>query len=391
MPSKAELQQQFRSEVDAARAILDNAAGRDLTPDEQTRADGHVKAAEQLRKSARQAAGDQAVRDAIAGLDHGIYGGPATSPKVKALGGSGGWSRKVIGDVPGKALLPSGAVPVSVPLNPEPVRTDAPVLALRQLLPTQPDTTGRFSYLRQTARTNNADVVAPGARKPTSVFSLERIEERCRVIAHLSEPISRMDLDDAPALQNFLDEELRLGLELALEDEIVNGSGTGEHFTGIANVSGSQSQVWTTDLLTTLRKSVTALEVLGLTAGAWILSPADWERVELTANTSGYSMAQAGQAVPVERAARRLWSAPVVVSTAVTAGTGYLLDLGSVELRIREDARIDWSEAVYDPDRFGTGDGGTAFEANEVVFRAEGRFGFAVTRPAGVVEVDLTA
>lgn len=52
---------------------------------------------------------------------------------------------------------------------------------------------------------------------------------------------------------------------------------------------------------------------------------------------------------------------------------------------------MDWSEALYSADKFGTGVGGTLFEANEQVFRAEMRAGFEVKRPAGVVEVDLTA
>ncbi len=53
--------------------------------------------------------------------------------------------------------------------------------------------------------------------------------------------------------------------------------------------------------------------------------------------------------------------------------------------------RLDWSENIYDPNRFGPGDGGSLFESNQIQFRLEGRFGFAVTRPAGIVELDLTA
>lgn len=112
---------------------------------------------------------------------------PAAHPRVKALGGArwgttlveahtdqfGGW----------KGLLPAGAVPVAVPLNPEPVRSSEPVLAMRQPTPTEQDTAGRWSYLRQVERTNAAAPVAPGAKKPTSVSSLERVENRARVLA----------------------------------------------------------------------------------------------------------------------------------------------------------------------------------------------------------------
>jgi hypothetical protein len=40
-------------------------------------------------------------------------------------------------------------------------------------------------------------------------------------------------------------------------------------------------------------------------------------------------------------------------------------------LYLRQEAVLDWSEGVYDPDKFGTGNGGTGFEANQVVWRAE--------------------
>jgi hypothetical protein len=51
----------------------------------------------------------------------------------------------------------------------------------------------------------------------------------------------------------------------------------------------------------------------------------------------------------------------------------------------REGVRIDWSENVYDSVA-----GMTDFEANLIRFRAEGRWGFGVLRPNGVVEFPLT-
>ena len=280
-----------------------------------------------------------------------------------------------------------------MPLTPAPVRIGEPVVALRQLLPTIADTAGRWSYLQQSVRTNTAAVVEAGAVKPTSTYSLVRVENHARTIAHLSEPISRQDLDDAPALRSFLDTELRLGLELALEDEIVNGSGIGEHFTGLATVSGSQSQAFATDLLTTTRQAITKLEVISLNPSGWVFHPSDWELIELSTNTTGdYALNQGGGQVPVDRAARRLWGVPVALSTTVTAGTGYLADFaGSTTLRIREEARVDWSESVYDPDALGTGVGASDWTRNMLRWRCEMRAGLDIMRPTGVVEIDLAA
>jgi HK97 family phage major capsid protein len=87
-----------------------------------------------------------------------------------------------------------------------------------------------------------------------------------------------------------------------------------------------------------------------------------------------------GAQVPVDAARQRLWGIPVVVSTAIAVGTGLLCDFaGSTVAVEREGVRIDWSEAVE-----GSVAGHTAYETNELVFRGEGRFDFAVTRPRGV-------
>lgn len=92
-------------------------------------------------------------------------------------------------------------------------------------------------------------------------------------------------------------------------------------------------------------------------------------------------MAQAGQATPVDRAARRLWGAPVALSTAIAAGTGIVADFeAATRLWVNEEAQVKWSENVADD-----------FVRNYVRLRVEGRFGFGVLRPLAVVEVDLTA
>ncbi|MDX1882251.1 hypothetical protein SBI63_02670, partial [Mycolicibacterium sp. 120270] len=56
---------------------------------------------------------------------------------------------------------------------------------LIDLLVTRQQVAGNsFEYYRQTVRTNNAAPVADGTLKPTSVFTVEPVEDRCRVIAH---------------------------------------------------------------------------------------------------------------------------------------------------------------------------------------------------------------
>ncbi|WP_320783846.1 phage major capsid protein [Streptomyces sp. CRN 30] len=315
-------------------------------------------------------------------------------PRVKAAGGSdwGTTVRDAVSEGDGyKGILATGSVPLTVPLDPEPVRQGVPVLALRQLIPTEVGPS-RFSYLRQTVRTNNAAPVARGAKKPESVYTFERVDDRTRTIAHLSEPIARQDLRDAPSLERVLDLEMRLGTELALEAQIINGNGSGENVTGIANVSGSQAQEWDTNLLTTARKAKTKLEVLSFLDGAaYVMHPSDWETVELLAdNEAAYYLG--GPVQTVEVAARRLWGLPVVTTTAQTAGTAHLVNFPlATELRIVEDVTLDWSENVYDANALGTGQGASDFQRNMIRFRCEMDAGLKIFQPSAIVEIDLTA
>ncbi|MEU2719609.1 phage major capsid protein [Streptomyces smyrnaeus] len=378
-------------------ARVDN-EGRDFTPEELAEAQGYMEQAKGLKAECEKAKASETMRNALIELGEGVAGTAAAKqdmhPRVKASGGTD-WADtmlKAMGGPAGyKGILSGGTIAVNVPLAPDPVRMDVPVLSLRQLMPNTQNTTGRFAYLRQTARTNNAAVVAQGAKKPTSIYTLSRVDDRVRTIAHLSEPIAKQDLDDVGMLRQFIDQEMRLGLDLALEDEILNGDGTGEHMTGIANVSGSQAQAFATDVLTTTRKAVTKLERYGYLAGAaFVMTPEDWESIELLADNEA-RFYYGGPQNTVDPAARRLWGAPVVVTDAATTGTAYLADFRQMRLQVRQDGMLDWSENVYDPDALGAGSGASDFERNMLRFRFEGRFGLEILRPSAIVEVDLTA
>lgn len=393
-----ELKDELKDTLLAAQAISGKAQAeaRDFTEEEGQQLDVLLKKGNDLKGQVERQLAEQAMRDALNELGDSTQPGGKRDdlhPRVKASGGSD-WADtmlKQVGPNGYKGVLANGTIAVNVPLNPEPVRADVPVLTLRQLLPNVQNTTGRFAYLRQTVRTNNAAVVAQGAMKPTSIYTLARVDDRVRTIAHLSEPIAKQDLDDVGMLRQFIDQEMRLGLDLALEDEVLNGDGTGEHMTGIANVSGSQSQAFVTDVLTTTRKAVTKLERYGYMAGAaFIMTPEDWEAVELLADNEA-RFYYGGPQNTVDPAARRLWGAPVVVTDAATTGTAYLADWRQMKLHVRQDGVLDWSENVYDPDALGSGVGASDFQRNMLRFRFEGRFGLEILRPSSIVEIDLVA
>jgi HK97 family phage major capsid protein len=55
-------------------------------------------------------------------------------------------------------------------------------------------------------------------------------------------PATKRGLADASQLRGLIDQELRDDLAETEEDQIVNGSGSGENLRGILNTSGIQAQ-----------------------------------------------------------------------------------------------------------------------------------------------------
>lgn len=275
-----------------------------------------------------------------------------------------------------KALLaPSGSVslPVDIgavlmPQNPYQVRS---LVTNGQLAEGD-----NYSFLRQTLRTNNAAVVAVGALKPTSLYTLTRIAGTVATVAHLTEGVPRQWLDDVADLQLFLARELTDGVLRKVDDIIVSGNGTTEP-AGILTTSGVLTQAFVTDALTSLRTALTTLQSAGENPSAIVMRPSDWQTVEQQRDLQGrYQLG----GVPQDAPALRLFGLPVVLSLAVAAGTAIVGDFSTVALLTRQGVRVDWSEA-----------GAELFDRNLVKFRGEARIGVAVGRPSAFSVVDLTA
>lgn len=373
-----------KAETDAARALLNAAdeAGRSLTADEQSKADAHVKEAKRLRETDRVKRGDAAVRAAIAGL-----GDAADVPTWARKRSATEWGTKTAermstaqSSADGRKAVVSGQYEVTSPLQPGIDRLpDYPTRLLDLLVNRKPLASGnQFEYLRQNVRTHAAAPVADGALKPTSVYSFLEEEDRVRVIAHMSEPVPNRLAADITGLTDFLESELAEGLARAVEEQVVSGDGLGENMTGLLNTSGTLAQAWSTDLLTTLRKASTALEVNGEVPTAWGIHPSDVEVLDLLSGDSARMYAFNGPSQQLSQSAP-VWSIPIVKSVAIAPGTAILGDWSRLQLVVREDSQLDIDTS------------GDLFARNQFRARLEGRYGIAVLRPSAFVEVDLTA
>ena len=256
-------------------------------------------------------------------------------------------------------------------------------LTIRQVITNLTTDSDVVEYVRVTTETNAAATVAEATAadggsgvKPESVLAFERVSTAVKTIAHWI-PATKRALSDAGQLRGLIDAFLRYGLDEELEDQIVNGNAVGEDFTGFANVSGTQSQAWDTNLLQTLRVAKRKVRTVGRRVPtAFILNPEDWERIELAQDNQYryYGNGPFGVTPP------SVWGLPVIESEAVTAGVGYAGDWSTCVLWDREQANISVSDSHSD-----------FFIRNLVAILAELRAAFGILKPNAIVEIDLTA
>ena len=221
-----------------------------------------------------------------------------------------------------------------------------------------------------------------GGLKPTSIYGLTPVDGRLKVIAHVSEPIDVYQMKDTATLMGFVGMEMLEGLHSAVEQQIVSGTGIGENLNGLVSTSGIQTVPYATSQILTARAAITAAETAGYTPYYFAVNPVDWAAIETSQLTAGQYVlnAEGNGNVPVEAATRRLWGVPVTVSMAVPAGEAYLISDGCVQIATDGAVAQEWSAGVADD-----------FQRNAVRNRVESRFELLVTRPAGVVKIDLTA
>ncbi|MFD6250459.1 phage major capsid protein [Streptomyces roseolus] len=229
-----------------------------------------------------------------------------------------------------------------------------------------------FEFLRQTVRTDNAAAVVDASTKPTSIYTVTSVPDRVRVYAHLSEAIPLRLFADHRELSGFLDSEMSRGVLDALERDIVSGAVAGENVVGILNTAGVATTAYNTSVPVTLRKARTAMENAHEAPTAWVLHPADAEGLDLLTTADGEYL------VDSTAYANIFGNIPKVITTSVPAGTALLADWSQCRLIVRQGTTIDADHS------------GALFETNRVKLRAEGRFGFAVNRPAAFRAIDLT-
>lgn len=216
--------------------------------------------------------------------------------------------------------------------------------------------------------------------KPKSALRFENAQAVVRTIAHY-EVAHRNVLADEPQLQATINNELLYGLRLTEDNQILNGTGTGEDLLGILRTEGIQEYDQSDNPADKKQDAVRRAATLSVLAyfdpTGVVLHPFDFEAIELDKTTDGAYTVTSNVAIGAEA---RLWRMNVVDSPAIAPGTGLVGAFGlGVQLYDRMEANIRIAEQHSD-----------FFVRNAVAILAEERLALAVKRPESMVRVQFT-
>ncbi|MCW8279868.1 phage major capsid protein [Agrobacterium sp. InxBP2] len=308
-----------------------------------------------------------------AGFTNGdLQGGARGSIRVKADRAAITTANTTVGAgrSPGTSLVPGDRRPGIIALADR-------QLTIRDLVLPGQTSSGNVEYVKETGFTNNAAPVAEGAAKPYSDLTYDLASAPVRTIAHLFKA-SRQIMDDAPGLRSMIDGRARYGLRFVEENQLLNGSGTGQNIHGLVPQATAFNPAFSAADETgidRLRLAVLQVVLAEYPATAFVLNPIDWAKIELTKDAGGnYIIGNPqGSLTPT------LWNLPVVSTQAMAAGE-FLTGAFSFAAQIfdRMDIEVLLS-TENDKD----------FENNLVSIRAEERLAFAVYRPEAFVTGDV--
>jgi len=255
-------------------------------------------------------------------------------------------------------------------------------LRVLDVIPRGATSSNLVEYTKELAWTNAAAETMEGATKPESTLTFELVQEPVRTIAHWIK-VSKQVLDDAPALQSYVDRRLRHGVELKLEQQVVNGEGTGKllGLLGTGNYTAftpSDSSYIESDTINDAKYRVIAADYV---PSFVLMNPADLGRLErrkTAAAVTGSYIAGEGAALSYINmgfgSTPTLWGLPVIVSNSVPED-GYIVAAGdAMQLFMRSGAIVE----MFEQDD-------TNVQKNLITVRAELRAALAVYRPAAVV------
>lgn len=254
-------------------------------------------------------------------------------------------------------------------------------LKIRDILPSGTTTSNALEYVRELTATNNAAEVNEGVTKPQSDLTFELVNTPVKTIATWIKA-SKQILDDAPALQNYIDTRLRYFVEYRIDGQLLNGNGTNPNLSGLTD-SGNFTAFTPTsgeNGLDSINRAIYAVYAADYAPTAIIMNPQDWGALErLKVNGSSDNRYVIGNPNGVMGA--NLWGLPVVVSNAMTQGK-FMVAAFDIAAQVWNRSGVVVEMFEQDEDNV---------QKNLLTIRAEARAALAIYRPISIRYGNLTA
>lgn len=306
-----------------------------------------------------------------------------SSPEFRAYNGHGQTQVTVPGEV--RALFGTTgypSTPTRIPGVLVPNR-DTP-LTILDMIDRQNIDTNSVEWVQETGYPANAGTVAEGGVKPESTFGYELKQDSARVIAHWVK-FTRQVLADESQVRGYIEGRLTYGLLRKVNEQVINGNGTSPNLRGILNTSGigSYTAVAAEAALISIRRARTVAELSEYSPDAVAINPVDWERVELSSDTTGAFRVVANNVA--QGATPRVWGLNVVITTNMTGTVGGGTPVGGTFLlgAFREGATL-WERTGVE--LYMTDSHADDFTSNLITLLAELRAVLSVWRPKAFVK-----
>jgi HK97 family phage major capsid protein len=253
--------------------------------------------------------------------------------------------------------------------------------------------TNSIRYVVEGTATSGAAGVAEGGTKPESTVGLTTTDEPIKKIATFL-PVSDEMLEDAPAIQSYINGRLSLFVKIEEERQLLRGTSGGNEVQGLLTSRSVPVYAGGTAVgnkAVQLFKAMNGMRGSAFLEADWIaLHPGDWEDIRLLTDTAGQFFGGGPFQGPygngrnfdasnqLNAATDTIWNKPVYVTSAIGAGTAIVGTQSSAQVWRRGGMSVEASNSHSN-----------FFQLNLIAIRAEERLGLAVYRPGGYVEVRL--
>jgi HK97 family phage major capsid protein len=385
-PEEIELRRRMADAINAARALHDTAEreNRSLNTDEQARYDQHMAEARDIEGRVNRgrelgefqarggAPADQQpgpgvahVRDRDGGTAVPTLRGAVRelldSPDLadaRARGYRGGFSLPSLEGVSLAALIDQTSNTSGGAFqNPDrqarvPLTLPDRRFRLLELIPHGTTSDNSVEYVRDTTTDvagNTAAETAEGQLKPETTSTFEIVNDPVRTIASWLD-VTRQSIDDNEQLRTNLEQRLIYRALRRLDNQVINGDGTGVNLLGLLNRPGvlTYAPGLAEQRALSIRKARTVGEQNEVDYSVVVLNPLDMERFDLTL-TSGSGEFLTGPAVRGEGPAT-VWGMLPVWSNAIAVPAAMLLDPNEAMIWDRQEPVIHVTDS--DADKF---------------------------------------